>query len=56
MTMPTPIFLNQFLMTMNLFQRATLFCSRDIVDLKIQLSGWPRAFWPISQELEFSQI
>ena len=32
------------------------FCSRDIVDLKILLSDWPRAFWFISQELEFSQI
>ena len=36
-------------------QAFSLFCSRDIVDLKIQQSDWSRAFWPISQELDFSQ-
>ena len=30
-------------------------CSRDIVDLKILQSDWPRAFWPISQEI-YSQV
>ena len=29
---------------------------RDLVDLKIMQSGWPRAFWPISQEPNFSRI
>ena len=29
--------------------------SRDIVDLKILQSDWPRAFWPISQEV-YSQV
>ena len=28
----------------------------DIVDLKIVQSDWPRAFWPISQEADFSQV
>ena len=28
---------------------------RDISDLKILQSDWPRAFWAISQELEFSK-
>ena len=30
-------------------------CSREIVDLKILKSNWLRAFWPISQEQDFSQ-
>ena len=32
------------------------FCSRDIVNLKILQSDWLRAFWPISQEPDFSQV
>ena len=33
------------------------FCSGYRVELKkIQQFYWPRAFWPISQEPEFSQI
>ena len=31
-------------------------CSRDIVNLKILQPDWLRAFWPISQELDFSQV
>ena len=46
---------------MNLHQYAknqafSSFCSRDIVNLKILQSDWSRAFWPISQELDFSQV
>ena len=41
MTMPIPIFFNQLLISMNLYQHAktltfSSFCSRDIVDLKIE--------------------
>ena len=32
------------------------FCSRDMASLKILQSDWSRAFWPISQEPEFSQV
>ena len=32
------------------------FYFRDIVDLKILESDWPRAFWPISQKPDFSQV
>ena len=46
---------------MNLYQHAknqafSLFCSRNIVDLKILQFDSPRAFWSISQEPEFSQM
>ena len=46
---------------MNLHQHAknqgfSSSCSRDIVDLKILRSDWLRAFWPIAQEPDFSQI
>ena len=34
-------------------QAFSSFCSRDIVDLKILQSDWPRAFWSISQEIDF---
>ena len=37
-------------------QKARLFHYRDIFDLKIMQSDWPRAFWSISQETDFSQI
>ena len=30
-------------------------CSRETVDLKTLQSDWLRAFWPISQEQDFSQ-
>ena len=46
---------------MNLFQHAknrtfSSFCSRDTVNLKILQSDWLIAFWPISQEPNFSQV
>ena len=46
---------------MNLYQDAknqafSSFCSGDIANLKILQSYWSRAFWPISQELDFSQV
>ena len=37
-------------------QAFSSFCSEDTIDLKIFWSDWPRAFWPISKEWEFSQI
>ena len=57
---PTPIFFNQLVIFMNLYQHAknqafSSSCSRDVVDLKILQSDWPRAFWPIAQEPDFSQ-
>ena len=59
--MPMPIFFNQLLISKNLHQYAknqafSLFYSRDIVNLKILQSDWLRAFWPISQETEFSKV
>ena len=46
---------------MNLYNHAknqviSSFYSRDIFSLKILQLDWPRAFWPISQEPDFSQI
>ena len=40
------------------FLRKMLNCWRykNIFNFKILESEWPRAFWAISQELEFSQI
>ena len=57
-----PIFDHPHLkISMNLHQHAksqafSSLCSSDVVDLKILQSDWPRAFWYISQELDFSQI
>ena len=31
-------------------------CSGDAVNLKILQFDWPRTFWPISQEPDFSQV
>ena len=58
--MPMPIFFNQLLISMNLHQHGksqvfSLFCSTDIVNLKILQSDCSRAFWPIYQEPEFSK-
>ena len=44
---------------MDLYQYAknqviSLFCSRDIFDQKILQFDWPRTFWSISQEPDFS--
>ena len=46
---------------MNLYQHAknqafSSFFSRDILDLKILQSDFPKAFWSISQEPDFSQV
>ena len=52
---------NQLLDLVNLYEHAkneavSSICSGEIVDLKILQSDWLRAFWPISQEQDFSQI
>ena len=46
---------------MNLYQYPknqafSSFCSRDIVNLKLLQADWSRAFWPISQDPDFSQV
>ena len=61
LTIPTPIFFNQLLVSINLYQYAknqafSSCCFRDMVDLKILQSDWLRTFWPISQEPDFSQV
>ena len=58
--MPTPIFSDQSLISINLYQYAkklvfSSFFSRKIVDLKILESDWRRAFCPISLNL-ISQV
>ena len=55
MKTPISIFFNNLLISVNLYQHAknqtfSSFCSRDIVDLKILQSDWPKTFWHISQE------
>ena len=52
---------DKFLIFVNLYQHAkneavSSICSGELADLKIQQSDWLRAFWPISQEQDFSQI
>ena len=37
-------------------QTKSSFCFRDTIDLKLLQSDWPRAFQPISQEPNISQI
>ena len=61
MTMSTPMFLNQLLISMNLYQHEknhdfSSFSSGDIIDLKTLQFDWSRAFSPISQEPDFFQI
>ena len=61
LTMPNQKIFNQLLIFANLYQHAkneavSSICSGEILDLKILQSGWLRAFWPISQEQDFSQI
>ena len=61
MTMPAPIFFNQLVISMNLYQHAksqffSSFYFRDLFDLKVLQSDWPRVFWAISQEPELFQI
>ena len=52
---------NQLLIFASLYQHAknevvSPICSGQIVHLKIKLSDWLRAFWPIYQEQDFFQI
>ena len=62
LTMPTQILSNQRLVSTNLYWHAKKnqafwsICSRDIVDLKILQFDWRRAFWPICQKTDFSEI
>ena len=61
MTTPIPIFFDQLLISMNLYQHSknqafSSFRSRDIIYLKILQSDWPKTFWHISQEPDFSKI
>ena len=59
--MPNQKFFNQLLIFVNLYQHAkneavSSICSIEIVDLKILLSHWQRAFWLISQKQDFLHI
>ena len=59
LTMPHQKLFNQHLIFVNLYQHAkneavSSICSGEIVDLKILQSDLLRAFWPISQEQNFS--
>ena len=58
--MPKQKIFDQLLIFVNLYQHTkneaiSSICSGEIVDLKILQSDWLRAFWPISQEQDFSQ-
>ena len=37
-------------------QAISSFCSKDIFNLKILWSDWPRALYPISQQTDFSRL
>ena len=57
--MPDQKKFDKSLIFVSLYQHAkneavSSFCSGEMVDLKIQQSDWLRAFWPISQEQDFS--
>ena len=59
--MPNQKIFNQLLIFANFYQHAeneavSSICSGEIVHLKIMQSDWLRAFWPISQEQDHSQI
>ena len=59
--MPNQKVFNQLLIFVNLYQHAknqavSSIRSGEMVDLKILQSEWLRAFWPISQERDLSQI
>ena len=61
LTIPSPIFFNQLLISLNLYQYAknqaiSIFCYRNIFNFKILQSDWPRTFWSISQEPDFPEI
>ena len=52
---------HQLLISVNLHRHAenqafSSIRSSDTVDLEILQSDWPRVFWPVSQEPEFSPI
>ena len=56
-TTPNPIFFNQLLISINLYQHVkkqtfSSFCSRNVIDLQFD---WLRAFWLISQEQDFPE-
>ena len=51
---------DQLLIFVNMYQHAedetvSSICSGEIVDFKIVQSDWLRAFWPLSQEQNFSR-
>ena len=51
---------DQLLIFVNMYQHAedeavSSICSGEIVDFKIVQSDWLRAFWPLSQEQDFSR-
>ena len=59
--MPNQKIFSQHFIFVNLYQHTkneanSSFCSAKIVNLKILHSDWPIAFWPISQEQDFSQM
>ena len=59
--MPNQKKFNQLLIFVNLYQHAkneavASIYSRELIDLKILQSHWLTAFWPISEEQDFSQI
>ena len=59
--MPNQKKFNQLLIFVNLYQHAknetvASIYSRKIIDLKYLQSHWLTAFWPISQEQDFSQL
>ena len=59
--MPDQRIFDQLLILVNLYQYVknwvvSSVCSGEMVDLKILQSDWLRAFRPLSEEQEFSQI
>ena len=59
--MPNQKIFNQLLIFMDFYRHAkneaiSSICSAEIVHLKILQSDWLRAFWPIIQEQDLSQI
>ena len=59
--MPNQKNFNQLLIFVSYYQHAkneavSSICSEEIVNLKIMQPDCLRAFWPISQEQDFSQI
>ena len=61
LTIPTKKYFDQLLIYVNLYQHTknqaiSLICSGNMLDWKILQSDWLKTFWPVSQELKFSQI